>query len=308
MSRTEVINWCPPLHHQLEGIRDPESYTLPTPFVAVIIGGSRGIGAHMAKSFAQAGASTVIITGRDVSALKVAKAEAEAAGKHAELKVETITCDVLKDDEIQKLAAEIERSCGRIDCLVINSGTPVQLMKQEDGRMDWPKGIVDADMADLRHVMDLNLMAPMAILHHLLPLVIKSPDGPQTVVIVSSSAANNVDPKSIPIAYSMSKFANARLAEYIHEGYSDKGICCVSIQPGSVMTDGARANIPTGKNWESQLSDHVGLAGRLCVWLASEKKPWLSGRYIDSRWDLEELERRKPQILERDQLKFRLVI
>lgn len=236
MSRAEVINWCPPLHHQLEGIRDPESYTLPPDFVAVIIGGSRGIGAHMAKSFAQAGASTVVITGRDVSALKAAKTEAKAVGKHADLKVETIKCDVLKDEEIQELASKIEKSCGRIDCLVINSGTPVQLMKQEDGRMDWPKGIVDADMTDLRHVMDLNLMAPMSILHYLLPLVIQSTDGPQTVVIVSSSAANNVDPESIPIAYSMSKFANARLAEYIHEGYSEKGVCCIVIQPGSVMT------------------------------------------------------------------------
>lgn len=58
----------------------------------------------------------------------------------------------------------------------------------------------------------------------------------------------------------------------------------------------------------TELSDDVGLAGRLCVWLSSEKRPWLSGRYIDSRWDLDELERRRPQIEENDQLKFRLVI
>lgn len=236
MSRAEVINWCPPLHHQLEGIRDPESYSLQSPFVAVIIGGSRGIGAYMAKSFAQAGASTVIITGRDVSALEQAQSEAQASGKHPKLKVEVIECDLLQEKDIERLSHKIKQSFGRIDCLVINSGTPVQLIKQEDGRMDWPKGIVDADMADLRHVMDLNLMAPMALLHRLLPLVISSSGGPQTVVIVSSSAANNVDPKSIPIAYSMSKFANARLAEYIHEGYSDKGVCVVAIQPGSVMT------------------------------------------------------------------------
>jgi hypothetical protein len=89
--------------------------------------------------------------------------------------------------------------------------------------------------------------------------------------------------------------------------------------------EGARRNIPTGKDWEkrkhtvydirgfslisySELNDHVGLAGRLCVWLASEKKPWLSGRYLDSRWDLEELERRRSQIVGKDQLKFRLVL
>ncbi|KAH8173597.1 short chain dehydrogenase domain-containing protein [Sarocladium implicatum] len=308
MSRLEVINWCPPLHHKLEGILDPDSYDLQDPFVAVIIGGSRGMGSHMAKSFTQAGASHVVITGRDAAALTQAQNQAQAAGKHPDLKVQTVVCDVLKEDEIRGLANQIRESVARIDCLIINSGTPVQLVKQEDGRIDWPKGIIDAHMSDLRHVMDLNLMAPMTVLHHLLPLVIKATDGPQTVVIVSSSAANNVDPKSIPIAYSMSKFANARLAEYIHEGYNDKGICSIAIQPGSVMTESAKSHVPTGKNWEAQLSDDVGLAGRLCVWLASEKRSWLSGRYIDSRWDLEELERRRPQIEEKDQLKFRLVL
>ena len=219
MSRLGVINWCPPLHHKLEGLHDPDSYSLPSPFVAVVIGGSRGMGAHMVKSFAQAGASYIIITGRDSAALGQSRSEAQAIGKRPDLKIDTVICDVLKEKDVESLATQIQEFCGRIDCLIINSGTPVQLMKQEDGRMDWPKGIVDADMSDLRHVMDLNLMAPMTVLHHLLPLVIPATDGPQTVIIVSSSAANNVDPKSIPIAYSMSKFANARLAEYIHEGY-----------------------------------------------------------------------------------------
>lgn len=236
MSRAEVINWCPPLHHVVEGNADPARHTLRDPFVAVIIGASRGIGAQMAKSFAQAGASGIAITGRDAAALENARSAAQAAGKHKELKVEAIICDVLRNEDIESLVDRIRNTFGRIDCLIVNSGTPVKLMQVAGDRLDWPKGIVDHDMADLRHVMDTNLMAPMSVLHYLLPLIVASKDGSQTVVIVSSSAANNVDPRSIPIAYSMSKFANARLAEYIHESYSDQGVCVVSIQPGSVMT------------------------------------------------------------------------
>lgn len=54
--------------------------------------------------------------------------------------------------------------------------------------------------------------------------------------------------------------------------------------------------------------DDVGLAGSLCVWLSKERRPWLSGRYIDSRWDLEELQRRQGEIVAKDKLKYRLVL
>jgi len=50
----------------------------------------------------------------------------------------------------------------------------------------------------------------------------------------------------------------------------------------------------------------VGLGGGLCVWLTKERREWLSGRWIDARWDLEELERRKDEIMEKDLLKFRM--
>lgn len=236
MSRTEVIGWCPPLHHNVEGAADPSSCTLQDPFVAVIIGASRGIGAHMAKSFAQAGASGIIITGRDAAALGNAKSEVEAVAKNKTLKIEAIICDVLIDSDITKLAEKVGLLFGRIDCLILNSGKPVKLIEQPDGTRDWPKGIVDSNLEDLRDVMNTNLTAPMTLLHFLLPLVVATGDGPQTVIIVSSSAANHTDTKTVPIGYVMSKFANARLAEYVHESYSKKGVSVVAIQPGSVMT------------------------------------------------------------------------
>jgi len=54
------------------------------------------------------------------------------------------------------------------------------------------------------------------------------------------------------------------------------------------------------------LIDDVNLCGGLCVWLCKERREWLSGRWIDARWDLEELEKRKDEIVEKDLLTFRM--
>lgn len=54
------------------------------------------------------------------------------------------------------------------------------------------------------------------------------------------------------------------------------------------------------------LIDHVELAGSCSVWLTKERREWLSGRYIDSRWDFDELEKKKDVIVKDDLLKFRM--
>lgn len=56
------------------------------------------------------------------------------------------------------------------------------------------------------------------------------------------------------------------------------------------------------------LTDDIGLCGGFCVWLTKERREWLSGRWLDARWDVEELERRKRDIVEKDLLKFRLTM
>jgi hypothetical protein len=55
--------------------------------------------------------------------------------------------------------------------------------------------------------------------------------------------------------------------------------------------------------------DHPELAGSFIAWLVhGDKKEWLSGRYLDARWDVDELEKRKDKIVEEDLLKFRLAL
>ena len=56
------------------------------------------------------------------------------------------------------------------------------------------------------------------------------------------------------------------------------------------------------------LTDDVGLCGGFLTWLTSERRDWLSGRYLSVNWDVNELEGMKDEIVEKDKLKFQMVI
>jgi len=92
-----------------------------------------------------------------------------------------------------------------------------------------------------------------------------------------------------------------------HEGHHKNGVVAYAIQPGGVKTDLA-SDVPEGRGWEALLIDDVGLCGGFCVWHTKEKRDWLSGRYLDARWDIEELLRNKEEVVSKDLLKFRLAL
>lgn len=54
------------------------------------------------------------------------------------------------------------------------------------------------------------------------------------------------------------------------------------------------------------LVDEPQMPADSTVWLTSERRPWLGGRFINTNWDMEELEARKDEIVNGDLLKFRL--
>ena len=63
-----------------------------------------------------------------------------------------------------------------------------------------------------------------------------------------------------------------------------------------------------GNNWSDILADDEGLAGAFCVWLSKEKKEWLSGRFVSCNWDVKELEAKRSEIVDRDLLKYRMIV
>ena len=100
--------------------------------------------------------------------------------------------------------------------------------------------------------------------------------------------------------YSMSKLALTKLTAFLN--YEYPAITSVSLDPGIVATDMGHS-VPY---LASFLLDTPELVGGAAVWLSSGDKKFLSGRYFSSNWDVEEIERRKEEIVDGNQLMFRL--
>ena len=299
--------FCQPLHHQAEGPTDPSKVKLPSPFVVAIAGGSKGIGLGIAEAYAQAGASGILISARSVESLKSAAKDITAINWTTD--VVTKAADVTNELHVQDLVDSVKTHFGRLDVLVINAGrsTPT-VIRPETGLHDWPYGLTEGSISVFKEILSLNLTAPYALIQHFIPLLQATPNGARAIIQISSAAAHYVAGDLQAGGYGLSKFAVTRLVQLTHEAHHERnGIRAFAVQPGGVRTDMA-SDLPEGKGWEKRLIDDVGLCGGVCVWLTRERRDWLSGRYVDARWDFDELQRKKEDILAGDLLKLGLAL
>ena len=108
-------------------------------------------------------------------------------------------------------------------------------------------------------------------------------------------------------AYGSTKLAILRFTEYINQDHGEgkDGMLAIAAHPGGVKTELA-TNMP--EVYHHYLVDTPELAGDTFVWLGSERRDWLSGRYVSACWDMEELSERREEILKSDLLKVRLAV
>lgn len=106
--------------------------------VALITGGSKGLGFAMAKEFLQNGAAVVIVA-RDLQTLKAATADLHSY--RADGKVLAIAADISRADEAKRVYTEATSQLGRIDILVNNVGAsaakPFELISDEEWEADF---------------------------------------------------------------------------------------------------------------------------------------------------------------------------
>jgi NAD(P)-dependent dehydrogenase (short-subunit alcohol dehydrogenase family) len=85
--------------------------------IALVTGASRGIGAAVARRFAEEGAH-VILTARTVGGLEAVHSEIKALGRSATL----VPLDLRKFDEIDRMGAALDQRFGKLDIFVANAG------------------------------------------------------------------------------------------------------------------------------------------------------------------------------------------
>jgi NAD(P)-dependent dehydrogenase (short-subunit alcohol dehydrogenase family) len=185
--------------------------------VALITGGSKGLGKAMARGLADAGAD-VIISSRTETELKSALAEIlDATGRRGRY----IVADMARRDQVQELARAARDFLGRIDILVNNAGT------------NKPQAIDAISDEAWDEVLEINLNSVMALTRALVPQMKDRRWGR----IIHISSAFGLVSKEKRNAYSATKSALLGLARASAIDLGEYGITVNCIAPGPFLTD-----------------------------------------------------------------------
>lgn len=202
--------------------------------VAVVTGGTKGIGYGITSALLSAGAG-VFICGRDKAAL------AEALEKLAQLgEVKGTVCDVSSASDVEAMLKECRQVFGGLDILINNAGTGI-----------FGKTVEEITPEEFTRMLDTNLYGVFCCCHYAIPLMKERGGG--YIINISSLAGQNAHPKMS--AYNASKFGlngftEAMMQEIRHDNIKVSLIC-----PGSVNTEFGGGDISEENAWQLQPED-----------------------------------------------------
>src|SRR5467141_5271790 len=184
--------------------------------VALVTGGSRGIGAAIAKRLAADGASVAITYAKDASAASaVVKAIELGGGKAIAIQADAANVEAVKG-AVEKAVATF----GRLDVLVNNAGTAI------------PKPFEEATLEEMDRVLDINVrgvfVATQAALKHM-----KS--GGRVIMIGSAVGERVAAPGLVP--YAGTKGAVKMFTQALAREIGNRGITVNNVQPGPIDTE-----------------------------------------------------------------------
>ncbi|KIW09234.1 uncharacterized protein PV09_00161 [Verruconis gallopava] len=248
--------------------------------VALITGGSRGLGLHTATAFLLAGAKKVIITARKREGEQGIDQAVEKLNKlPVSGKAVGIAANVAETEQIQALVDELKKTEDRIDILVANAGAT------------WGGPFEPTPDWATKKVLDLNVRGVFNLVRLLLPLLKAgaTPADPSRIIIVSSTAGTNVQHVGDhgTIMYSVSKAAAHHLTRNLAIELGPSNITCNTVAPGffpSKLANGLIEILGGQKQLEHEnprrrLGEPEDIAG-VMVYLASPAAAYVNGEDI----------------------------
>jgi NAD(P)-dependent dehydrogenase (short-subunit alcohol dehydrogenase family) len=202
--------------------------------VAVVTGGTKGIGYAIAEALLKGGAS-VYICGRQKDDLTSAIEKLSSAGK-----VDGSVCDVRDEAHVEAMLAECVRTFGGVDILVNNAGMGY-----------FGKTVEEMSGDEFRQTLETNLFGVFYACHHALPIIKKRGGG--YIINISSLAGQNPHPRMA--AYNASKFGLNGFTEALMQEVRQDNIKVSYICPGSVNTDFGGDTASDEKAWQLQPAD-----------------------------------------------------
>ncbi|MGN9841067.1 SDR family NAD(P)-dependent oxidoreductase [Nonomuraea sp. H19] len=233
--------------------------------VALITGGSGGIGRETARVLAGQGMK-VVVNGRDPGAV-------EAVVKAVGGATIGVAADATNFAAVEAMREEIERRLGPVDLLAIFAG----------GGTGRPRPIDQMSEEDWHATVQANLTSTFLVIKSFLPGMRERRGG--SIITMSSLAARTPTPASV--AYTAAKAGIIALTRQLAHELGPAGIRVNTVAPSTIMTDRLEERMPAEFK-ERMLAEHpLGRLGtpldvaNVTAFLASDASSWLTGLTID---------------------------
>ena len=201
--------------------------------IALVTGGSKGIGRAIALALVRAGVQ-LAITARHESDLAEATSELKRHGKAV-----GYVCDVRDYDQVKSTIARVSADLGGLDILVNNAGIGIFA------------SVESMSVEDFRAILETNVFGVFYCCHEAIPLMKRRGGG--YIINISSLAGANAHPQMA--AYNASKFGLNGFSEALMQEVRHDGIKVSYIMPGSVNTEFGGDEPSDAKSWQLQPDD-----------------------------------------------------
>ena len=235
--------------------------------VAIVTGGSQGIGAGIATSLAGAGAVVAVNYAHDAHTARRLVDTITADGGRAI----AVQADVSDPDDVTRLFAETAEALGPVDLLVNNAGRYAFAV------------LDDITVPDYRRDFDLNVLGPLLTMQQFA----KQPTADGGAIINITAAVVSTNPPGTAI-YTATKSALTSLSRVLANELAPRQIRVNVIAPTATNTEGTRALGLTDSAGKSAIASQIPLGrigvpediGPVAVFLASEAARWITGDVI----------------------------
>jgi len=244
--------------------------------ITLVTGAGSGIGAAIAQTFALAGA-TVLVADRDQAAGEKTAGEIKQAGGQAGF----VLLDIAREDDCQRVAAEVLQTHGRLDVLVNNAGIGhVGTILQTEGN-------------DLDRLYAVNVRGAFNLCKAFLPSMLERKSGN----IINLASIGGVVGIKDRLAYCTTKFALVGLTKCLALDHAQDGVRVNCICPGRVETPFVSARLkeypdPEKAYREMASTQAIGRMGKpeeiaaAALYLASDEAAFVTGtaHLTDGGW------------------------